>query len=330
MSTRLRSGSQDRARFAAPTPGELEELDAIGTKGTWTLQGREVALTNLDKVLFPGRDGGEPVRKRELIRYYVTIGPHLLPYLERRALNLHRYPDGIGRPGFWQKQVPAYAPDWITRWRNEAADPDESQEYIVADSVPTLAWLANHGAIELHAWTSRVDAPDLPTYALIDLDPGPATSWDELLTLARLHRTALEKLGVDAYAKTSGRRGLQIWIPIRRGPTFDETRAWVERLSHIVGRVVPDLVSWRWEKRSREGRARLDYTQNAINKTLVAPFSVRAAPGATVSMPIRWGDVDDPELRSDRWTVRDAWQRLERRDPMAPMLRVEQDLPPLD
>jgi bifunctional non-homologous end joining protein LigD len=179
-------------RFRAPTQAELEALDELGAKGTWMLQGRELALTNLDKVLFPGRDGGEPVRKRELIRYYATIGPHLLPYLEGRALNLHRYPDGVGRPGFWQKQVPAYAPDWITRWRNEAADTDESQDYIVADSVPTLAWLANHGAIELHAWTSRTDAPDLPTYALIDLDPGTATSWDDLLTLARLHRTALE------------------------------------------------------------------------------------------------------------------------------------------
>src|SRR5689334_17370984 len=144
-------------RFAPPSPDELAALDDLGTKGTWTLQDRDLALTNLDKVLFPGREGGEPVRKRELIRYYATIGPHLLPYLEGRALNLHRYPDGVGRPGFWQKQVPPYAPDWITRWHNPAADAGESQDYIVADSVATLAWLANHGAVELHAWTSRID-----------------------------------------------------------------------------------------------------------------------------------------------------------------------------
>jgi bifunctional non-homologous end joining protein LigD len=182
----------------------------------------------------------------------------------------------------------------------------------------------------LHPWTSRIDKPELPTYALIDLDPGSKTTWDELLVLARLHRTALGELGVEAFPKTSGQRGLQIWIPIRRGPTFDETRAWVERLSHIVGRVVPDLVSWAWEKRSREGRARLDYTQNAINKTLVAPFSVRAAAGATVSMPLEWRDLDDRRLRSDRWTVRDAVARLRRRhDPMARALTTEQDLPPL-
>jgi bifunctional non-homologous end joining protein LigD len=317
-------------RFPAPTTAELAELNALGRKGIWKLQGRELALTNLDKVLFAGRDGEEAVRKRELIRYYATLAPYLLPYLEGRALNLHRYPDGVHRPGFWQKQVPSYAPAWITTWRNEDADPGESQEYIVADSAPTLAWLANHGAVELHPWTSRLDAPDCPTYALIDLDPGTATTWDELLVLARLHRTALEQLGVEAYPKTSGRRGLQIWIPIRRGPTFDETRAWVARLSHLVGRVVPELVSWAWEKHSREGRARLDYTQNAVNKTLVAPFSVRAALGAPVSMPLEWRELDDPELRPDRWTVRNATERLERRgDPMAPMLSAERDLPSL-
>jgi bifunctional non-homologous end joining protein LigD len=314
--------------FEAPTGSELEQLDSLGTKGTWNFQGRELALTNLDKVLFPPRDKDAPVTKRELIRYYARIAPTLLPYLEQRPLNLHRFPDGVDRKGFWQKQAPKYAPEWIPRWRNDDADKGESELYFVVDSPPALAWLANHAAVELHPWTSRLPDVRQPTYALIDLDPGEQTTWDELVTLARLHRTALEHLGVRGYPKASGRRGLQVWVPIEPGPTFDETRAWVEALSRTVAGVVGDLVSGAWEKQARGGRARLDYTQNAINKTLVAPYSVRASAGAPVSMPITWDELDDPDLRSDRWTIRTAGDRIsEVGDLMAPMLADRQHLP---
>ncbi|MGZ4688987.1 MAG: non-homologous end-joining DNA ligase LigD, partial [Acidimicrobiia bacterium] len=168
------------------------------------------------------------------------------------------------------------------------------------------------------------------TYALIDLDPGTDTSWDDLLVLARLHRTALEHLHVRGYPKVTGRRGIQIWIPIAEGPTVAETRAWVVQVSHAVGETAPDLVSWKWNTRGREGRARLDYTQNAINKTLVAPYSPRPAAGAPVSMPITWDELDDPDLRPDRWTIRTARSRLEGRpDPMAAVLTDTQRLPAL-
>jgi bifunctional non-homologous end joining protein LigD len=170
-----------------------------------------------------------------------------------------------------------------------------------------------------------------PTYAFVDLDPGETTTWEELLTLARLHRTALGHLGVRGYPKATGRRGLQIWIPIEPGPTFDETREWVRQLSHAVAAVVPDLVSSKWEKRDRGGKARLDYTQNAINKTLVAPYSVRAGAGAPVSMPITWDDLDDPELRSDGWDLRDAPGHVAAAgDPMAKMLTDRQQLVSLE
>ncbi len=314
--------------FPAPTDDELAALDAMATKGTWVLQGREVALTNLDKVLFPGRGDDPPVTKRALIRYYATVAPVMLPYLLDRPLNLHRFPDGVTKPGFWQKEAPAYAPDWIPRWHREDADADESRYYFVADSVPALAWLANHGTIEIHAWNSRIPEVRRPTYALVDLDPGAKTTWDELLVLARLHRTALEHLGVRGFAKTSGQRGIQIWVPIVPGPSFDETRTWVEQLSRAVGEVVPDLVSWAWEKQARGGRARLDFTQNAINKTLVAPYSVRAAAGAPVSVPIAWDELDDPALRSDRWKIGSVGDRIAAiGDPMADAVRVVQELP---
>jgi bifunctional non-homologous end joining protein LigD len=148
--------------------------------------------------------------------------------------------------------------------------------------------------------------------------------------LARLHRTALEHLSVRGYPKVTGQRGIQVWIPIEPGPSFDETRDWVEQLSRAIGDTVPDLVSWSWQKDARHGRARLDYTQNAINKTLVAPYSTRPAPGAPVSVPITWDELDDPDLAPDRWTLRDVGERIaEIGDPMAGALSDPQRLPEL-
>lgn len=308
----------------------IAALEDLGTEGVWEVFGRELKVTNLDKVLFPG---DPPVTKRELLAYVARVAPVSMPYLEGRAVNLHRYPDGADAKGFWHKELPSHAPEWLPRWDNPEADPGETQTYLVVDEPAALLWAANFGGLEWHPWTSRTTAMHEPTYALIDLDPGERTSWDELLQLARLHRTALEHLGVTARAKVTGKRGIQVWIPIRHGYTFDETCAWTEKLSRTVGKVLPDLVAARakrapWEKEQRKGLARLDYTQNAINKTLVAPYSTRPAHGAPVSVPIGWHELDDPDLRPDRWTIRTVLERLEQRgDPFRSLLGVEQELP---
>jgi bifunctional non-homologous end joining protein LigD len=270
------------------------------------------------------------VTKRELIRYAAQIGPWMLPYLWDRPVNLHRYPNGVDKPGFWHKEVPSHAPEWLTQWHNDAADPDETQWYFVADSVPALAWLANYGAIELNPWTSSVHNPNEPTWALIDVDPGPKTTWDQVVLLTGLYRTALDHLGVVGQPKVTGKRGIQIWIPIATGYTFDQTRGWVEKISRAIGRTVPDLVSWEWTKTERKGLARLDYTQNAVNKTLIAPFSTRPSRGAPVSVAIEWDELDDPELRSDRWTIRTVFDRLdESGDPLRALIGRQQPLPEL-
>jgi bifunctional non-homologous end joining protein LigD len=165
---------------------------------------------------------------------------------------------------------------------------------------------------------------------LFDIDPGERTSWDEVVGLARLHRTAVEHLRLRAYPKVTGRRGIQVWVPIARGPGFDETREWAERVSRTIGAALPELVSWKWQKRERRGLARLDYTQNAVNKTLVAPYSPRASAGAPVSAPITWDELDDPDLRSDRFTIRTILDRLERSgDLFRGVLAQDQSLPVL-
>ena len=309
----------------AVTPAELEALDLLGNEGTWAVGGHEVRLTNLDKVLFPSG-----ATKRDLVRHYASIAPTILPHLADRASNLHRYPDGVGSGrGFWQKDLPQRTPPWVRRWtylhENEAFS-----SYAVVDRAATLAWLGQEAAVELHPWTSRVDAPDEPTAALVDIDPGDTTTWAEVLTLARLFRTALEHIGVIGFPKVTGRRGIQVSIPIRAGYTFEETRSWVEAISRAIGATVPDLVSWKWSKRERGGRARLDYTQNAINRTVVAPYSVRSSPNASVATPIRWDELDDPDLRPDRWTIDTLPGRLaDVGDAWAGMLNLEQELPPL-
>jgi bifunctional non-homologous end joining protein LigD len=318
------------------TEEELSALAALPGQGVWEVGGQALKLTNLDKALFPPRKGSDeaPITKRELIDYFVRIAPAMLPHLADRPLNLHRFPNGVGAPGFWQKTIPSSAPGWLSIWHETGIDEGAGRTanaHLVADSVAALAWLANQAAFEVHAWTSRAADPGHPTFALIDIDPGPATSWEDTLTLARLYRTALEHLGIMGLPKTTGSRGIQVWIPVTRGRyDFAATSAWVERLSRAIGATVPHLVSWEWATKERGGRARLDYTQNSPIKTLVAPYAVRPHPGAPVSMPIDWDELDEPDLRSDRWTIRDAVGRVARLgDIFAAAQTAEQDLPPL-
>ena len=305
----------------------VAQLEALPATGSLTIDGVEVRVTNLDKVLFPALSGEEPVTKRDLLRYHLTTGATMIPYLDGRGTTVHRFPDGVEKGGFWQKDLPKHTQPWVNRWRyhHEREGP---KDYPVVDRRATLVWLAQEAAIELHPWTSRSDAPERPTYALIDVDPGPDTTWDEVVVLTRLYGTALGHLGVRGHPKVTGKRGIQVWIGIQPGYSFHETSAWVEALSRAIGATVPDLVSWEWSKRARRGKARLDYTQNAINKTLVAPYSPRPAAGAPVSMPIKWEELDDPDLRPDRWTIRSAAARLaEHGDLFAGVLEDEQELP---
>jgi bifunctional non-homologous end joining protein LigD len=322
-------GKRPAAAPRADDDSGTSALDGIEKEGVLTVDGREIRLTNLEKPLFPGRDGGRAITKRDLFGYHLVVGATLVPYLLDRGLTVQRFPNGVEQKGFWQKDLPGHAPAWVERWTYHHRE-EGPKDYPLVTERATLVWLAQEAAIELHPWTSPSAAPDRPTYALIDVDPGPDTTWDEVVAITRLYRTALGHLGVRGFPKVTGKRGIQVWIGIRPGYSFDETRDWVEALSRAVGSTVPDLVSWEWAKRARRGKARLDFTQNAINKTLVAPYSPRPAPGAPVSMPIAWDELEDPDLRPDRWTILDVPKRLaERGDLFAGVRDDEQDLPPI-
>ena len=320
----------------AASADELAALDDLPAKGgDWEVDGHVVALSSLDRVYFSAgetSDGSQhpDTTKRDLIRYYSTVADHMVPYLRDRAINMHRFPTGIRSKGFWHKAAPPHTPDWIPQWDNADADEDETRSYLVLDSTASLAFVANYGALELHPWTSPTRDSHMPTWALIDIDPGTKATFEDAVELAVLYRAALDHLEVDGMPKVTGKRGIQIWVPVAKGYSFDETRDWVEGISRAIGSTVPELVSWAWTKSDRGGKARLDYTQNAINKTLVAPFSARPAPGAPVSVPIAWAELDDPDLTPDRWTVRTVLDRLaEVGDPLRPLIGLPQELPDL-
>ena len=258
--------AESRLRWDPPTADELAALDALGAKGSWEFDGQTLRLTNLDKVLFPGRDGEPPLSKRDLIRYYASVAPVLLPYLHDRPVNTRR--------------LRAAAPDWVSSWRDDSGEP-----HVVADRPSTLAWLANHGIIEMRPWTSPTATPGRPTYALVDIDPGPEATFDDALVLARLFRTALEHLGVLGRPKVDGRRGLHIWVPVQPGPAFDEIQGWVDKVSDAVGATVPELV-----KTVRP--------ENAAS--LVAPYSVRRRAWSSRVRPARVGRARRPRPAAGR------------------------------
>jgi bifunctional non-homologous end joining protein LigD len=316
---------------AIATSESIPRLDELGAAGTIVLEGHRIPLTNLDKVLFPARDFEPAATKRDLVGYFLAIAPVLVPHLRDRAVNLHRYPDGALGPGFWQKDLPDSAPSWLSRWRETGVSGRAPNEHLVVDGAAALCWLANQAAFEIHPWTAPTDDPMHPDFALIDIDPGERTSVEETLLLARLFGTALEQLGVIGYPKTTGRRGIQAWIPVEGGRyTFSDTSQWVERVSRAVGASVPDLVSWEWAKDRRRGLARLDYTQNAPIKTLVAPYAVRPAPGGPVSTPVTWQELEDPLLRPDGWTMRTVLARVQRLGDLFAGVRTHpQTLPPI-
>ncbi len=322
-----RSRSADRTAPAATTAdsdGLLEQLDSLADSGALEVEGKRVRLTHLDKLMWPD----DKLTKRDLIAHYIRVAPVLLPYLRDRPLSMQMFPDGINGNHFWRKDKPSHAPGWIESWTYHG---EKTKDYIVVNNLATLVWVANASSIDLHPWHSRIDAPQQPDWAVFDLDPAEGASFENVVILARLTGVALDHYGLRSVVKTTGQTGLQIYVPIRRGPDYAVVRNWVEGVSRAIGRTVPELVSWEWSVKARTGRVRMDYTQNIINKTLTAPYTVRAVPRAPVSAPITWEELSDPQLRPDRWTVSTIGERLARvGDVFAAALAGDQELPPLD
>lgn len=283
---------------------------------------REVQLSNLTKVFWKE----ERYTKGDLIEYYRSIAPWLLPYLRNRPLVLTRFPDGIDGKSFYQKDAPEFAPDWIRTvpiWSN---DTQRDIRYFVCDDVDALVYIANLGTIPLHIWQSRIGSLELPDWCVIDLDPKDATFADVIRCARVLHRLC-EEIGLPNYVKTTGKTGLHIMIPLGRQCTYEQSRQIGELLARLVIRELGAVATIMRTINKRGEKVYIDYLQNRHGQLIVAPFSVRPLPGATVSMPLTWEEVDDG-LDPRHFTIRNAVDRMERlgTDPVAPVLEARPDL----
>ena len=268
-------------------------------------------IKNLDKVLFP--DSG--VTKGELVDHYRSVADVALPHLKDRPLTLHRFPDGIEKGGFWTKEASSHFPAWIHR----VTVPKEKGEvtHVTCDNTATLVYLAGQAAVVLHVWLARADKLMCPDRLVIDLDPSGA-SFDVVRRAAADARDLMEEVGLRPFLMATGSSGLHVTVPLDRRTEQPAVRAFAERAALVLSRRQPDLYTTEFSKAERRGRLYLDVARNGYAQTVVAPYSVRARPGAPVSVPLDWDELDDPELRPDRWTVRTIGDRLaERGDPWA-------------
>jgi bifunctional non-homologous end joining protein LigD len=280
-----------------------------------------VRLSNVDKVFFPD----EGFTKGDLIQYYVSIAPMLLPHLADRALSLNRFPDGIDGGSFYEKQCPSHAPEWVVTAPIFSTHRGGVIDFCTAPDRETLAWLANLGCVEMNAWLSRVERTGTPDFAVFDLDPQEGVDWDQVVYVAGLINVVLERLGLATYPKTSGATGLHIYVPL--DPLYDFAR--VRRFVEVVGRMVeaadPDAVTMQWDIAKRGRRVFIDHNQNVGGKTMASVYSVRPRSGAPVSMPVTWEEIGT--VRPADFTIATIWDRLRRTgDLFAPVLTGGQRL----
>jgi len=265
------------------------------------IDGRELSLSNLGKVLWP--DAG--YTKGDLIQYYVTVAPYLLPHLAGRPLNLTRYPDGVRGESFYQKDIPGTAPAWVRTVR--VAHGDHDVNYCLADSSATLAWLGQWGCLEIHPWLSRVDSLDRPDYAAFDLDPSPPAGFGEAVDLAFVVRRTLAEFGLRAYPKTSGATGVHVYLPIVRRYAYKEVEAFVGRVADIIHQALPERTTRERSVAKRRG-VYIDHLQNIKGKTLVSVYSPRPHPDAPVSTPVTWDELAG--VRPSDFNLRTVPERL--------------------
>ncbi len=284
------------------------------------VEGRTLSLSNLTKVLYPAVG----FTKGEVIDYYTRIAPALLPHLRDRPLTLKRYPNGVEAGHFYEKNCPSHAPDWVRKERVAQID------YCVCDDLATMVWLANLADLELHPSLSLADDINRPTVMAFDLDPGPPAGLAECCEVAVLLRDTLAQLGLESFAKTSGSKGIQVYVPLNVDEVdYDHG---TKRLSQALARHLegahPKLIVSQQRKELRRGKVLIDWSQNDEHKTTVCVYSLRARERPTVSTPLEWSELDDPAALV--FEAADVLDRVERHgDLFAPVVELEQELPAL-
>jgi bifunctional non-homologous end joining protein LigD len=290
-----------------------------------TVDGRELSLSNLDKVLYPATG----TTKGQVIEYYARIAPVMLRHLAGRALTFNRFPNGVEHKGFFEKRCAKHRPTWV----ETAPGPGDHNgviEYCVIDQPAALVWAANMAALELHAPMALAEDLDTPRMVVFDLDPGPPAAIPECARTALAVREVLVAVDLDAWPKTSGSKGVQLYVPLNTACTHDQAASFALAVGQVLERQRPKEVLTSMTKADRKGKVFIDWSQNARHKTTIAVYSMRARPNPTVSTPITWDEVGDAaEGGTDlRFLWTDVLERVDAMgDLFAPVLTTEQGLP---
>jgi bifunctional non-homologous end joining protein LigD len=290
------------------------------------VEGRRLSLSNLDKVMYPATG----FTKGQVIDYYTRVAPVLLPHLHDRPLTLKRYPNGVEGGHFYEKQCPSHRPEWV---RSEPVElSSKTIHFCICDDLPTLVWLANLADLELHPSLSNVPDVEHPTVMAFDLDPGPPAGVAECCEVALILRDALGRIGLECFPKTSGSKGIQVYVPLNvDGVDYDHgTKPLSQALARHLEAEHPKLIVSSQKKELRKGKVLIDWSQNDEHKTTVSVYSLRARERPTVSTPLDWAEVEAADADALVFEAGDVLERVEERgDLFAPVVELEQRLPEL-
>lgn len=295
---------------------------------TVEIQGRDLKITNLEKVLYPAAG----FTKKDVIDYYARIAPAMIPHLAGRALTRKRYPDGVDGEPFFEKNAPMHKPDWVKVAPIWSGRNRRTINYILADDLATLVWLANLAALELHPSLALAEDITCPTEMVFDLDPGPPANIVQCCQVGLWLREIFDHFGLQSFPKTSGSKGLQIYVPLNTLTTYDATKLFSHALAQLLEHEHKDLVLSEMSKQARTGKVFVDWSQNDEHKTTIAVYSLRARERPTVSTPVSWGEVEKALKKKDAsLLVFEAAQVIARVEKLGdlfePMLELKQKLP---
>jgi len=304
-----------RPDFPAPLPARR-----AGDAWRMEADGRELRLSNLDKPYWPE----EGITKGDLLAYYYNVAPLLLPHLRDRPLTMLRMPNGITGDSFYEKRVPSHAPDWLPTARVPGED-RKPLDMVMAQDMASLLYVINLGCIELHPLHSRASTLDYPEFALFDLDPFEPYTFADVRTVATLVKVVLDGLGLRGYAKTSGATGMQVHVPLEPVHPYADVRAFVEQVGRLLVRAYPEKVTMAWPVADRSGKVFVDHQMNRRGANIASVYSVRPRPGAPVSTPLDWDEVDS-DIEPGDFRMDNVWERFAQGDRFAPMLTDRQRL----
>jgi len=297
---------------------------------TIEVQGKQLKLSNLDKVLYPATG----FTKQQIIDYYVRIAPAMLPHLAGRALTRKRYPNGVDEEFFYEKNAPQHRPDWVKTAPIWSEGNRRTVHYILADDLPTLVWLANLAAIELHPSLALAKDITCPTMMVFDLDPGPPANIVQCCQVGLWLREIFEHFGLQSFPKTSGSKGLQIYVPLNTPTKYESTKTFAHALAQLLEHDHRDVVVSDMKKQIRTGKVFVDWSQNDEHKTTIAVYSLRARERPTVSAPVTWEEVERAHKKKDAnllvFEAKQTVSRVEKLgDLFSPVLELRQRLPDL-